>query len=105
MYDKRLKLSLIVTSKHVDLSKWGLFLKSLIPFCRRIYAFSFDFKMKALNKSIFQCWDKDQLNFYHKNYGIKQPLIFTVYLMNHVFLWCTFSDKTTVAELHLKLEL
>ena len=43
-YWKRLKLSLIVTWKHADLSNGGLFWKSLVPFFRRTYALSVGFK-------------------------------------------------------------
>ena len=44
-YWKRLKISLIVTLKHPDLSNGGLFWKSLVPFFKRTYALSFGFRM------------------------------------------------------------
>ena len=53
-YWKRLKLSLIVKEKHTDLSNEGLFWKSVVPFFRRTYALSVDFK-KTLRKSAFEC--------------------------------------------------
>ena len=55
MYQKRLKLSLVVTEKHADLQNGGLFWNSLTPFFRRIYALSVGFKMKTLRKTIFEC--------------------------------------------------
>ena len=41
--------------------------------------------MKTLSKSVFGCWDKNQLKFCRKSYWNKQPFNFTVYLMNHDF--------------------
>ena len=44
--------------------------------------------MKPLRKSVFQCEDKNQPNYCRKTCWKAQPLIFTVYLMNHIFQLC-----------------
>ena len=84
-YWKRLKLSLIVTEKHADLSNGRLFWKSLVPFFRRTNALSIGFKMKTLTKCVFECWDKNQLKFCRRSYWKKQPFIFTVYYLMNTF--------------------
>ena len=90
---KVLKTFKIATDFHIKIC-WslngGLFRKSLVPFFRRTYALSVNFKVKPLWKSAFQCQDKNQLKFCRKTCWKEQPLVFTLYLMNHLFQTSVF---------------
>ena len=50
-----------------------------------LLALSVGFKIKPLGKSVFQCSDKNQPKFCRRTCWKEQPIIFTVYLMNHIF--------------------
>ena len=60
MYRKHSIFPLIVIWKHAALLNGRLFWKSLVPFFRRTYGLSVDFKMKLLWKSVFQCYNKNK---------------------------------------------
>ena len=60
-------------------------LKILSNVFRRAYALSIGFKIKPLTKSNFECQDKNQRKFCCKAWQKKQPFVFTVYLINHIF--------------------
>ena len=85
------KFPLIVTWHHANLSKGGLFWKSLVPFFRRIYAPSDGFKMKRLRKAFSSIntkigvKTKNQPKFCCQTCWKEKPFIFTVYLMNDIF--------------------
>ena len=49
--------------------------------------------MKTLRKNVFEYEDKNELKFCRKSYWKKQPFIFTVYLMNHVFQTSVLPDS------------
>ena len=82
---KVLKTFKIFSDCHIDLSNWGLFWKSLVPFFRGTYTLSVGSKMKPLRKSACQCYEKNQFTFYRKTCWKEQPSIFTAYLMNRIF--------------------
>ena len=52
---------------------------------RRTYALSVGLKMKPLKEKRFPVLDQNQPKFCRKTCLKEQPLIFTVYLMNHIF--------------------
>ena len=79
--------------KTCHLSNGRLFWKSLVHYFRRTYALSIGFKMKTPTKSVFECYDKNQLTLCLKSYWKKL----------HSFLlsiwWTRFSDICTIIEL------
>ena len=75
--------------------KWRAFLKIPITVFRRIHALSVGIHMKTLRKSVFKCYDKNQLKFCCKSYWEKEAIIHFYCLFHE----SRFSGICTIIEL------
>ena len=89
---KRSKFSLIVTSKHANLSNGGLIWKSLESFFRRNYALFVDFKMKPIRETVKLAAESSNIHF-------------TIYLMNYPFILLSIWWKIYLFSMWVSLNL